>query len=484
MRSVRWYAEECGVTFRTSIKVIPCNCFGLQSLVTTDEPTGTQGVETCAVQTETNVPPTPQLGGRSVAHQWESVPCKGSTFPSPRSGHALSVVVESESNDSTTASCYLFGGMTSTPCGRQDILLSDLWKLELNTMTWSRLECRAGRPAPRYGHTMVAVDHHRLLVMFGGITLITPTRCAEDVWIYNIMDMTWTKSPSQGYGERWGHTATMYQEEYGKMSHVRGCDVLDDPNSYMIVLFGECYDGSPAPPVTIFNPIHHEWHQINAVNCPPNRRRHCTTFSPDKASMIVFGGRCHETTYNDTWTLQLGSWVFRQICVSVVPGTPTPRTGHCAVQVGNKVYTFGGFQLLDDQSIVGSAPPSVALHNDVHVLDVTGWHKVTPQHSHPATDIKRVLSSFSTATLPPEMSMAASFYFQGKMYIHGGRTYGCKAVNTLMALPVRGDVFSNCKQGSMTSLRFLVAQYMVDNDICRVVPAHLRAYMDKLFRQG
>eukprot|EP00911_Craspedida_sp_UC1_P002073 UC1_evm4s1599 len=104
--------------------------------------------------------------------------------PSPRAAHAMVCL--------GNKMLYIFGGKDST--GRQN----DLYALDLSSKVWSRLapmgaeECSDNLPAPRSFHSMVGVDHDRLVV-FGG--RLEDNKHTSDVHVYQTVTNTWTRLP-------------------------------------------------------------------------------------------------------------------------------------------------------------------------------------------------------------------------------------------------------------------------------------------------
>ena len=197
---------------------------------------------------------------------------------------------------------------------------------------------------------------------------------------------------------------------------------------------------------------------------------------------MIFGGRSGGVFFNDVWLLDIRTWTFRVVDARVSPnGTvPAPRAGHCAIRVGHVLYTFGGFEI---QRVYPDTPKTqlTVLHNDVHMLDVmnTTWRKVTPSIPHPRTR-SRLVYLCKTPSNPFNVTIAACFYYEGKLYVHGGGDIR-KAYSTFKALPLSGDLFSSSENIRYPSLRYLVAQYMVDHNILTIVPPHLRSVVDRLF---
>ncbi|XP_069085100.1 host cell factor 2 isoform X1 [Pleurodeles waltl] len=85
-----------------------------------------------------------------------NIPLNKGTVPSPRESHTAVVYCR---KDSRKPKLYIFGGM----CGHR---LDDLWELDLETITWSKLETKGPAPIPRSLHTSNVIGSK--MYVFGG----------------------------------------------------------------------------------------------------------------------------------------------------------------------------------------------------------------------------------------------------------------------------------------------------------------------------
>ena len=74
--------------------------------------------------------------------------------------------------------------------------------------------------------------------------------------------------------------------------------------------------------------------------------------------LLRFGGTDDQNHFNDTWSFDIPSRTWTELrCTG---STPSPRSGHAAVLVGDVMYVFGGFSAdktyLDD--LIGLHFPS------------------------------------------------------------------------------------------------------------------------------
>lgn len=98
--------------------------------------------------------------------------------PCPRSGHS-SVVYEDKENNCEYM--YIFGGKNS-----KNQKLNDLWKLNLQTLTWS-LIITDTQITPRSGHSSDVYKDY--IVVYGGIFDIT--RELNDLHIFDLKKEQW-----------------------------------------------------------------------------------------------------------------------------------------------------------------------------------------------------------------------------------------------------------------------------------------------------
>lgn len=69
--------------------------------------------------------------------------------------------------------------------------LSDVWAVDVDTMTWHNPRCAGGGPDARYGHTCTVVDY--TLYVFGGKG---EAGLFNDIWALDVETWGWTRLPS------------------------------------------------------------------------------------------------------------------------------------------------------------------------------------------------------------------------------------------------------------------------------------------------
>ncbi|XP_021743237.1 acyl-CoA-binding domain-containing protein 4-like isoform X2 [Chenopodium quinoa] len=111
----------------------------------------------------------------------------------------IPVAREGESVTLVGSKLIVFGG--------EDIhrkLLNDIYILDLDTMTWNKVEATQNPPSPRYDHA-AAVHAERYLLVFGGCSHST---CFNDLYVLDLETMEWSQPETRGdyVSPRAGHS--------------------------------------------------------------------------------------------------------------------------------------------------------------------------------------------------------------------------------------------------------------------------------------
>lgn len=111
----------------------------------------------------------------------------------------LPVAREGESVTLVGSKLIMFGGEDT--CRK---LLNDIHILELDTMTWNKVEATQNPPSPRYDHA-TAVHAERYLLVFGGCSHST---CFNDLYVLDLDTMEWSQPETRGdyVSPRAGHS--------------------------------------------------------------------------------------------------------------------------------------------------------------------------------------------------------------------------------------------------------------------------------------
>lgn len=163
---------------------------------------------------------------RDGSFRWELLSAGGEEegFPAPRSAHTM-VFLPSE------ACGILFGGYGAAGS------LGDVWELRLEGgVRWDKVALTGVVPAPRSGHSCIALDESRLLV-FGGVG--DDGAALDDLWIYDARVRRWEQCGSVvGPSARYNHKAVITEWEGSRIMGITGGFVPDDAGGHATA---ECF---------------------------------------------------------------------------------------------------------------------------------------------------------------------------------------------------------------------------------------------------
>ena len=225
--------------------------------------------------------------------------------PSPRSG-ATSVLLNQH--------LYVFGGYSGV--GR----LNDVWKLDLQTYSWSQVECKGLIPGGRESNGAFSCGNR--VMIFGGYS---GTAWLNDSHYFELSDPnsgTWspvTLSPGSGPppSPRFGYAGA----EMGGM----------------VWIFGG-YDGSTwLDDLHAFDFERGCWQLVESENSPTARSGQ--SFTALNGALWLFGGYDGSERVNDMFVFKGGEWSH------VKPRSSIPRARylHGSVGISSSIYIFAGF---------------------------------------------------------------------------------------------------------------------------------------------
>ncbi len=223
-------------------------------------------------------------------------------------------------------------------------------------------------PSARYGHTMTTISN--TVYLFGGTNTLPASPRApsgdllNDLWNYNFEPNNWTEVHPSGNvpPARHSHAATAYNGLLYLFGGTDGTSVFDDMWAY-----------DPAANTW----VHKDW--TGPYNAP---RVYENTMTAVGDYLYLYGGRRpggYASTYFYRYDPSTG--------YADSPGIPDPgvRAGHLAINVGGKLYLFGGY---------GGEPP--VARNDLFRFDpqTNQWLQLNPQGNlPPARDLSAIVST-------------------------------------------------------------------------------------------
>ena len=245
----------------------------------------------------------------------------GGAVPEPRKNHSAVLVY---------SKLVIFGGVGVGEDGAVR-RFNDVWSLDTDTMTWTRLDVQGDIPCGRDGHTMSAIGTK--LYMFGGWT--GPPGAdgdagesyKNDLYVLDIKSLVWQRQHLSGSAPspRKLHTATVVEADqriiiiggYSIDRRVNDVHVIDLKNS------------------------HYNQPEVKG-NLPQIRSAHTAVLI--ERSIFVFGGFGKgNVALNDFRSLDIG--FFRWSLPAIggrEPDLTQARGGHGVAVIGSQVIHFGG----------------------------------------------------------------------------------------------------------------------------------------------
>jgi hypothetical protein len=205
--------------------------------------------------------------GPGIPVAWVALDAAG---PAARGDHTLTV-------DGTGSAAWLFGGRD----GRRTF--GDLWRLDLATDAWERVEPPGDRPPERFGHSATWVPGLGL-VIFGGQAGAT---FFADLWAFDPDARTWTALPGDGRPPepRYGTCAALGPDGRLWISHgFTGSGRFDDTRAW--------------------HPSEGRWARVaREGDVPVERCLHACLWSLDGRLLLLGGQTNGVASLGDLWAL-------------------------------------------------------------------------------------------------------------------------------------------------------------------------------------
>eukprot|EP00298_Acanthocystis_sp_HF-20_P014564 c20820_g1_i1.p1 GENE.c20820_g1_i1~~c20820_g1_i1.p1 ORF type:complete len:616 (+),score=173.89 c20820_g1_i1:2-1849(+) len=246
---------------------------------------------------------------------------------------------------------YVFGGVSNF-LGSS---LSNIYKLDTNSMSWSKIVASGTAPSPRSQHSMSAVIPIQSIFIFGGRSY---EECGygskrlcfvskRDSFFFNTTKEVWSQAEAPEDIDATnvtkplptkGHSAVTIEESVwifgGESISKKGETILTNS------LFK-------------FNSRERKWYEITPNNYPdalPQKREAHTATLLNSRFICLFGGRGSTGALNDLWLFDTVSLVWSSISPT---WSPSPRFSHVAAAItSNSLLIWGGMngngKMLDD----------------------------------------------------------------------------------------------------------------------------------------
>ncbi|KAL2914378.1 hypothetical protein HK105_206150 [Polyrhizophydium stewartii] len=287
-------------------------------------------------------------------------PAAGSPTPPPRYEHAAALCRRAAAWGAAPRLLVLFGAAPDGP-------LSDVWALDLDAMTWERLDPAGSRPPPRTLHSVAVVRAapappaadsvtatakplapgprvpagDRLFVFGGGAQMSSPV-ADQRTYCLDLERLAWVvvHCPRDGVcspAPRLGHSLTAVGSLVVMFGGLDGDRILDELWAFDMVSF--------------------RWFQP-PVDGPRPSGRCAHTATAIGSSIVVIGGMVRNPSpavADDVWVLDTVTWSWaRQNPAFVPPEAPRPRLDHdaCAIPSSEgsgkeSIVVFGGMDLVN-----------------------------------------------------------------------------------------------------------------------------------------
>jgi hypothetical protein len=243
----------------------------------------------------------PSSLGSTVA--WSEVPISGQA-PDPREDHTWTV-------DGDGASAWLFGGRDGGD------VFGDLWRYDLASDAWERVEVKGDSPSPRFGHTATWVPGIGLVVWSGQ----AGSAFFNDLWAFDPADGRWTALAAEGQvpPARYGSCAALAPDGRLWVSHgFTDTGRFSDTRAYDFEAGG--------------------WEDLTVDGTRPIERcLHDCLWTPDERFVLYAGQTDGVQALGDLWSLAPPDrWE------ELTDVEPEARQLYALAQVGSAGYVFGG----------------------------------------------------------------------------------------------------------------------------------------------
>lgn len=244
--------------------------------------------------------------------------------------------------DSKRGAVWMFGG-----AGTDLVARDDLWKLDCESASWSRVESEGAGPGARFSASLVYDPKRDQLLLWGGCKAFFESDNAwPEAWTFDLESLRWTRKKSPAPA-RWQAAATLSPE----------ADLL-------IAQGGFDQNSSPRAETWLFDLEKDRW--TEATKGPKATEAHCAVWDPLAHKAVFFGGA---TTGRDgldaLWAFDPEAKKKKQWSVLEASGaTPGGRAYHVGLWLPGPdgLWVFGGTENAFDAPLREAHAWQIPLH--------------------------------------------------------------------------------------------------------------------------
>ena len=284
---------------------------GGAAATTAATPAASPSAAATAIATASPVPATAvptAATGLPTSGTWSEV-AVGGDRPAAREDHTWTV-------DESGEAAWLFGGRDGAT------VHADLWRYELDSGTWARVDAGSPAPAARFGHEAAWVPGLGLVVTLGQ----AGPRFFDDIWLFDPATASWRELPAAG---------AVPVPRYGSCSGLA-------PDGRLWISHGFTEDGVRFADTRAYDFAVERWADVTpAGDVPVKRCLHACWWTAD-GSFVLYGGQTNGVpALGDLWTLPAatgsgGAWTERP------DPEPAARQLAAVARPGAFTVVFGG----------------------------------------------------------------------------------------------------------------------------------------------